>query len=149
MYDEELGQKVNEWLGDKSEDKIRLVRLLITRLTWDWPLFEKLQVKGDFEKLEWQISRIDICHFDFPSNLDRLLKGIGQMTPTDNWKGCGSFNGEIVEFVKKELLLLSDLLKSYSKNKTNNENRIRVWLTACFIKTLKEQIGEKQPLIEF
>jgi len=149
MFDDELSQKVNEWLGNKSEDKIRLVRLLITRLTWDWPLFEKLQVKGDFEKLEWQISRIDICHFDFPGNLDRLLKGIGQMTPAENWKGCGSFNGEIAEFVKKELLLLTDLLKSYSKNKTNNENRIRAWLTACFIKTLKEQIGEKLPQIEF
>ncbi len=148
-YDEALAKTIHQWLGDKNDEKVRLVQLLISRMTWDWPLFEKLQVKGEFEKLEWQISRIDICHFDFPNNLDLLLRGIGQMTANDNWKGCGSFNGEIVEFIKKELLLLSDRLKYYSDNKTNTENPIRAWLTACFIKTLKEQIGEKQPLIEF
>ena len=34
-YDKKLGQKVQKWMGGKNVDKIRLVRLLLARLTWE------------------------------------------------------------------------------------------------------------------
>ena len=71
-YDKKLGQKVHKWLGDKNVDKMRLVQLLLTRLTWDWKLFEELQHGEKYKELEFQICRMDICHYAFPSNLDRL-----------------------------------------------------------------------------
>ena len=78
-YNKELGRKIQEWIGDKSTDKVRLVRLLLARLTWDWKSYEELQHEGEYKDLELQICRMDICHYAFPTNLDRLLQGIGEM----------------------------------------------------------------------
>lgn len=149
-YDNKLGQKVQKWVGDKNEDKIRLIRLLLARLTWDWKLYEELQHGEEYKELEFQICRMDICHYAFPENLDRLLKGIGEMKPIDNFEGCGSFNNEIRKFVKKELLTLNDLFDShYNGNNSGEKSQIKAWLTACLIKTLKEQVDLSEPEIKF
>ena len=93
---------------------------------------------------------MDICHYAFPANLDNLLKGIGEMTPFEKFEGCGSFNSDIQKFVKKELQTLNDLFKSlYNDNKSDKKSQIKAWLTACLIKTLKEQVELSKPLIEF
>ena len=148
-YDKKLGNRVRKWLGDKNEDKIRLTRLLLARLTWDWKPYEELQLGGKYKELEFQICRVDICHYAFPVNLDNLLIGIGKMTLLENFEGCGSFNNDIQEFVKEELLKLNDMFKSlYYDNKSEGNSQIKAWLTACLIKTLKEQVELSEPLIE-
>ena len=148
-YDKKLGQKVQKWLGDKNADKERLVRLLLARLTWDWKSYEELQLGGESKELEFQVCRVDICHYAFPVNLDRLLIGIGEMRPVDNFEGCGSFNSDIRNFIKKELLALNDLFKSvYNKNIFDKKNQIRAWLIVCLIKTLKEQVELSEPVID-
>jgi hypothetical protein len=148
-YDTMLGQKVQKWVGGKNADKIRLIQLLLARLTWDWKLYEELQHGGEYKELELQICRMDICHYAFPSNLNRLLQGIGEMKPIENYEGCGSFDNSIQKFVDKELLALYDLFKSLCNNKKSDEkSQIKAWLVACLIKTLKEQVELSEPLID-
>ncbi len=149
-YDKKLGQKVQNWLGDKNIDKLRLVQLLLARLTWGWKLYEEFQHGGVYKELEFQICRMDICHYAFPLNLNNLLQGIGKMSATKNFEGCGSFNNTIQEFIQKELITLYNLFRSlYVDHKTDEKSQIRAWLTVCLIKTLKEQAELSEPLIEF
>jgi len=35
-FNNELNQKITEWLRDKNQDKETIVRLLVARLMWDW-----------------------------------------------------------------------------------------------------------------
>ena len=135
-------------MGEQNADKIRLVKLLLARLTWDWKSYEDLQQGGEFKELEFQICRMDICHYAFPSNLERLLRGTGDMKAIENFEGCGSFDNNIKEFIEKELLDLYDLFKSFYTNKSDKKNQIKAWLTACLIKTLKEQVKLSKPQIK-
>ncbi|MEM6360526.1 MAG: hypothetical protein AAF731_10565 [Bacteroidota bacterium] len=80
-FDRLLMQKIHNWLGDKSPDKERLVRLLLAGLTWDRKSCEVLQHGGEFKQLEYEVARMDICHYSSPKNIDLLLQGIGCMQP--------------------------------------------------------------------
>ncbi len=140
-HNNELNQQITKWIGDKNPDKERLVRLLVARLTWDWKSYEEYQHKGKYKELEIQVCRMDICHYAFPKNLDSLLQGIGKMEPIENFEGCGSFNTDIKTYIEEQFSGLCD----YLKNNTNTRNpvqneQIKIWLTACLAKTLKEQV---------
>ncbi len=142
---------LNEWLGDKSKDKIRLVRLLLARLTWDWIPYEELQRGGDYKDLEFQICRMDICHYAFPNNLDLLIKGIGQMKAIEDkiFEGCGSYNTGIKAYLENEFSDLNNAIKSFGNNNGSNKNDlIKIWLTACLAKTIKENIHISLPIAE-
>jgi len=148
-YDIKFGLNIQKKLGNKNEDKVRLVRLLLARLTWNWKSYEEFQHGEKYNELKFQICRMDICHYAFPANLDRVLKGIGEMKPVENFEGCGSFNGDIREFIERELLVLNGLFKTfYIGDKSDENNRVKAWLTTCLIKTLKEQVEISEPSIE-
>ncbi len=150
-YDRRLGQQIHEWLGDRNTDKTELVRLLLARLTWDWKSYEKLQHAGEFKDIELQASRMDICHYAFPENLNILIKGIGQMKAVEEreFEGCGSFNTDITEYLEKEFLALNDTIKSLNnKNGKNIDDLIKGWLVACLAKTIKENINISIPIID-
>jgi hypothetical protein len=124
-----------------------LVRLLRARLTWDWKSYEELLHEKENKELEFQVCRIDICHYDFPKNLDLLLQGIGEIKPVEAFEGCGSFNSDIKKFVEKEFSILDDLLKSItSDHKPDKNDMIKAWLIACLAKTLKEQVSLTKPV---
>jgi hypothetical protein len=145
-YDKELGERVKNWLGKINPEKERLVRLLIARLTWDWESYSKL-LRGEAKELEFQACRMDICHYNFPENLDLLLQGIGEMHALEAFQGCGSSNSDIKVFVEREFSILNDLLKSItSVNQSDRNELIKAWLIACLTKTLKEQVGLTQPM---
>ena len=124
--------------------------MLIARLTWDWKSYNEYQKEEKYKELEYQICRMDICHYAFPKHIDRLLKGIGKMRPIDKFEGCGTINNEIKIFIEKEYSELCELLISIVKNyKVPAKNdKIRLWLVASFAKTLKEHIGSDKPLPE-
>lgn len=148
-YDNKHGQQIQKWLGDKNPDKIRLVKLLLARLTWDWKSHEELQHAGKFEDIELQVSRVDICHYAFPKNIDLLLEGIGQMEAVEEkrFEGCGSYNTEIKAYLEKEFLDLNDTLKPFQVNNGLNEtDLIKTWLFACLAKTIKENINLSIPI---
>jgi len=142
-YDKKLEQQIRKWLGDKNPDKIRLIRLLIARLTWDWKSYEELQKGGELIDIELQACRIDICHYAFPENLDLLLQGIGQINPVKDkdFEGCGSCNDIIKACLEKEFLDLNDRLKTLIiSGRTDKNDLIRAWLMACLAKTIKENM---------
>jgi hypothetical protein len=148
-YDKRHGQQIQKWLGDKNPAKVQLVKLLIARLTWDWTSFEKLQHSGKFKDIESQASRLDICHYAFPDNLDSLLKGIGQMKAVEEqrFEGCGSFNTEIKAYLEKEFLDLNNALKPFRvNNRLNKNDLIKSWLILCLAKTIKENIKISIPI---
>lgn len=134
-------RQVSEWLGDRNPEKERLVRLLVARLLWDWESYEKFKTGGANEELEYQVCRMDICHYAFPDNLFRVLKGIGKLEPVEAFEGCGSFNSRIKDTASKEFEILNDSLKSILHSEQPGKNEMmKVWLTACLAKTLKEHI---------
>lgn len=151
-FNEKLGPQIQKWLGDKNPDKIRLTRLLLARLTWDWKSYEKLQLGGEFRDIELQVCRMDICHYAFPKNLDLLLQGIGQMKPVKNleFEGCGSYDKHIKAYIEKEFLDLNDMLKSLIIIGASDKNElIKAWLIACLAKTIKEGVNLSIPIIDF
>jgi hypothetical protein len=146
-YNKGLGQQVQKWMGKKSSDKIRLVRLLLARLTWDWKSYEELQQGGGFKDLEFQVCRMDICHYAFPQNLNLLLQGIGKMKPVKNFEGCGSFEKSTKVYIEKQFSILNDMLISMREVESpDKRDLIKIWLIACLAKTLKEQTGLLEPI---
>jgi hypothetical protein len=146
-FNNELNQQITTWLGNKNPNKERLVRLLIARLIWDWKAYEEHQQGGEYKELEMQACRMDICHYAFPKHLDLLLQGIGIMESIDNFEGCGSYNTDITAYVEKQFSILCDYLKSNTNRKNLEKNeKIKLWLIACFAKTLKELVGLKKSL---
>lgn len=142
-YDKKLSQQIHEWLGEKSPAKVRLVRLLLARLTWDWKSYEEYQSAGRFKDIELQACRTDICHYAFPGNLNRVIQAIGQMKAADEtgFEGCGSYNDEIKESLEKEFSELNDMLHYFrEKMDKNKDDLIKVWLIACLAKTIKENL---------
>jgi hypothetical protein len=93
-YNEQLAREIESWLGEKSPEKVVLVRLLIARLMWDWKTLEQQSQKsmeeisqeGGDRGLEYQIFRMDICHFAFPVHLINVIRGIGKMRPVENFE---------------------------------------------------------------
>ena len=149
-YDKKLGQQIKKWLGNKNSEKLQLVKLLVARLTWDWTSYEKLQQGGELTDIKSQASRMDICHYAFPNNLDLLLKGIGQMKAVEEktFEGCGSFNIEIRAYLEKEFLDLNNILKSLQvNNESKKDDLIKIWLIMCLAKTIKENIKMSNPMI--
>ncbi|MFA6126597.1 MAG: hypothetical protein WC699_04775 [Bacteroidales bacterium] len=148
-YDKKIGQQIHKWLGDKNPDKIRLVRLLLARLTWDWKSYEKLQHGGELKDIELQACRMDICHYAFPKNLDLLLQGIGQMklVKEKEFEGCGSYDNNIKAHLEKEFLDLDGMLKSLIIiGKSDRNELIKAWLIACLAKTIKEDVNLSIPI---
>jgi hypothetical protein len=135
--------RVSKLLGKKAPDKEKLVRLLIARLDYDWKAYEEASQAKVNEELKLQASRMDVCHYAFPKNMDQLLKGIGQLKLVKDFEGCGSSNSQIKGFVEKEFSVLNNSLRAVGKDKNA---QIRTWLTACLAKTLKEQIALKDPI---
>jgi len=156
-YNEQLASEIETWLGEKNPEKDRLVRLLVARLMWDWKTLEQLSQKsmeeisqeGDDRGLEYQIHRMDICHFAFPVHLINVIRGIGKMKPVDNFEGCGTYNNSIRKSIRAELLKINDWLLTWGEAGIaglNKEDLARIWLFACLAKTIKEQVGLKDPI---
>lgn len=150
-YDRKLGQRIHKWLGDREPDKIRLARLLLARLLWDWKSYETLQQGAKMKDIEFQASRMDICHYAFPENLDLLLQAIGRMEAVEEEKfeGCGSYNATMKTALINEFIDLNNILKSFQVNYLSSiDDVMKKWLVACLAKTIKEQIKIPTPMID-
>jgi hypothetical protein len=156
-YNQELAGEIETWLGEKNPEKDRLVRLLVARLMWDWKTLEQLSQKsmeeiiqeGDDMGLEYQINRMDICHFAFPVHLINIIRGIGKMKRLENFEGCGTYNSNIRKSIRAELIKINDWLLAGGEAGTagpDKEDLPRIWLFACLAKTIKEQVGLKDPI---
>lgn len=140
-YDVEFNYEVFEYLGKRNPLKDDLVRMLIARLTWDWKALKELSYLHNQSDLEAQISRVDICHHNFPDNINKVLVAIGKNRAADDFMGCGLFSDEIKTVIMGEFLDSCKILKAVTEdNKDNGEKAYKVWLTASLMKTLKEQI---------
>ncbi len=156
-YNEQLSREVGSWLGEKTPEKVKLVRLLLARLKWDWKMLEELSQNsmeeisrevGDMG-LEYQIYRVDICHYAFPVHLINVIRGIGILRSVDNFEGCGACSGIIKKSIHAELVKINDWImsrKEASIAKQDHEEMTRIWLFVCLAKTIKEQVGLKARL---
>ncbi len=153
-YNEQLAREIESWLGEKSPEKVKLVRLLLARLMWDWKTLEQQSQKsmeeiskeGGDRGLEYQIFRMDICHFAFPVHLINVIRGIAKMRPVENFEGCGICNSHIKKSIHSELRKINDWLISWKSAPITGQDReehTRIWLFACLAKTIKEQAGLK------
>lgn len=147
---DQFENKIWEWLGEKDPEKERLTRLLVARLKWDWESYEKLLKGDDKDELEYQVCRMDICHYTFPENMDRIIQAIGKRQPVKDFEGCGSYNSEIKSYIEKEVKSLNDQIKSFELEKElEKEQLARIWLLSSLIKTIKEQAGLKELIYFF
>jgi hypothetical protein len=150
-YNIQLSGEIKNWLGERNPEKVRLVRLLKARLKWDWQTLEELSLKsmdeisreGDDSGLEYQINRMDICHFAFPVNLINVIRGIGKMKPVEKFEGCGTLNMAIRNVMHTELVKINKRLSGIQdiNLEQNPDELTRIWLLACLAKTMKAQAG--------
>lgn len=111
---------------------------------------EEISREDGDKGLEYQVLRMDICHFAFPVHLINVLRGIGKMKPVENFEGCGIFNSSIRKFIRAELLNINEWLlirQEAGIPDQEMEEMARIWLFACFAKTIKEQAGLKDPVV--
>jgi hypothetical protein len=124
---------------------------------WDWKTLEQQSQKsmeeigqeGGDRGLEYQIFRMDICHFAFPVHLINVIRGIGKMRPVENFEGCGICNSHIKKSIHSELRKINDWQISRKEAPITGQDReelTRIWLFACLAKTIKEQAGLKAML---
>ena len=140
---QELKQRVNVWLGDRSEEKVGLVRMLLARLLWLWKPMEEYRRGDKLSDLEYQAERTDICNYAFPQNIERLIQAIGKQKPVDAFDGCGTFNVETRSFISEEFSKLCEWLKAdalVNDLGLGEKEPMKVWLVACLAKTLKESV---------
>ncbi len=143
----EFKQRVKLWLGERSKSKDMLVRMLLARLLYR--SVEEYRRGGELKILEYQIESTDICNYAFPQNLERLLQGIGNLQPVEAHDGCGTYNAEIKSFMIRRFSKLCEWLKSDIPDLGfGKKEPARIWLVACFAKTMKEQIHLTDPLPE-
>ena len=141
-FNSELSLKIEKWLDAKDPQKERLVKLLVSRLMWDWSSYKQYQSSENPGELESQVCRMDICHYAFPGHLELLLEGIGQSRPIENFEGCGTFDTETREYIEKQYVRLCERITGYTNTTgQDKEWQIKVWLMASLAKTLKEQVG--------
>jgi len=134
----ETRHRIDAWLGDRSDAKDRLVRMLLARLLWQ--SVEEYRSGGELGGLELQIEATDICNYAFPRNLERLLQGIGKLESVQEFDGCGTCDSGMRSFVSKEFSRLCEWLRMDDPSDDIGLGRkepMRVWLVACLTKTLK------------
>lgn len=147
--DKNTRERIKQWLGNKNPHKTRLVKLLLARLNWDWKAYDELRGGGAFNDLEIQICRIDICHYAFPQNLEKVLMAIGKLKAVNEkeFEGCGSFTKPMQEYIQNKFPELETKIRSIIKGtKISDDDRVRVWLIACLMKTMKESAKLKNPV---
>jgi hypothetical protein len=143
----ELKQRVSVWLGDRSEERVGLARMLLARLSVQ--SVEDYRRGGALSELECQVERTDICNHAFPQNIERLIQGIGKLEPDEAFDGCGTFNVETKSFISNEFSKLCEWLKTDTSGNDLGLGKkvpMKVWLVACLAKTLKESIHLSYPL---
>ena len=131
---------VTKLLDERNNEKERLVELLIKRLLWR-PI-ERHSLGVHLDRLQDQIERTDICHYTFPDNIEQVLSGIGSLAPAKDFQGCGSYNSSINRQVSVWLQQLCKWINGepgYLDKVLGKKNNVKIWLTACLAKTLKEQ----------
>ena len=137
----EVQELVDASLGEKSDEKIRLVNLLRDRLL-DRDL-EKHLSGGELSGLKLQLLSCDICHYAFPQNLKQAIRAIGKLQPASDFEGCGSANAEVTSFARLEFGTLSAWLAGKDPEDDldlGERTRTKVWLAACLAKTLKQHV---------
>jgi hypothetical protein len=141
----ELRRQVSIWLGPKNPEKTRFIRIMISKLTYDWKSLKKLQHKGEYKLLEYQTSQIDIFHHAFPKNLDALLERIGGINPLTEPEERNSIDREDKTRIEHEFLILCHYINSdappHNFMPLDKDDLIKVWLITSLTKTLKEQSG--------
>lgn len=153
-HDISLDLKISKWLGSKTPNKERIVRLLNTRLTYNWESYEKLQQGGQLKELELQTCKMDICHYAFPNHLNSLIQAIGKMQSHKDIEGCGSYTSEIRMFITRKfseiVTSIIEIVKDKAFLNQNKNDQFRIWLYLCLAKTIKEQtsITDSLPTID-
>ena len=140
-------RQVRIWLGNRDDDKVRLVRFLLARL--QWKSVEEHRVGGRWSELEFQAERVDTCHYSFPGNLELLLQGIGTLKARASFEGCGSYSSETEMFVNQEFGSLCEWLETASPANDlglGTKEPFRIWLIACLAKTIKESVHLSKPI---
>jgi hypothetical protein len=144
----EIARCVVAWLGERDAETVRMVRRLLARLRWQFGVDGGLGPER--HALDRQIDRMDICHYAFPGNLERVLEGIGRDRPVEPFEGCGSFNEEIRAFVAGEYAQLRQWLAANADPEPLELGRrdpVRRWLVTSLAKTLKTHIRLDEPLL--
>lgn len=143
----EMRVRIASWLGKHEKDKERLVRLLLGRL--DYGRIDDYFPAGEPNPLELQVLSTDICHYTFPEIMDQVIQAIGRMESSPSFQGCGSTNEELTAWARDEVERLSAwLVPDGSRDDLDVGERtpVKVWLTACLAKTLKQHVQLDEPL---
>jgi hypothetical protein len=75
----EIYTNTSNWLGNKSPQKEKLVRIVVAKLTHDWKSLKKFNHTSENKRLSCFAYSMEIWNITFPEKLDLLLKDIGKI----------------------------------------------------------------------
>jgi hypothetical protein len=142
----EIYTNVSTWLGNKSPQKEKLVRIVVAKLTHDWKSLKKFNHYSKNKQLAYFAYSMEIWHYTFPKKLEKLLQDIGKMeAKNSDPDGSYTIDEEGKTNIENEFAILCNLMNSEkfssSNGLTEKDELIKIWLIASITKALKEQTG--------
>jgi hypothetical protein len=146
FFTNEIYTNVSTWLGNRSPQKEKLIRILVAKFTHDWKSLKKFNHNSKNKELAYFANSMEIWHYTFPKKLDMLLQDIGKMEAENNDPhGNYTIDKDVITNIENEFAVLCNLMNSGSEfNYIGSAEKIDLinnWLIASITKTLKDQTG--------
>jgi hypothetical protein len=139
----DIYRKVPGWLGTRSTEKEKLVRIIIAKLTHDWKSLKIINPGTVNKGLAYFANSVDIWQYTFPKMLDRLLLNIGKIElKTGNLYEISEIGKVAKTNIENEFSIICNLISSGNDimyGIADKNELIKIWLMASITKTLKAQ----------
>jgi hypothetical protein len=144
-FNNETYRNVSGWLGNKSPEKEKLVRIIVAKLTYDWKSLKKFNQGSVNKGLAYFANSVDIWQYAFPKMLDKLLQDIGRIEfkMYDPYEKPDIGKHEITN-IENEFSIICKWIRLGNVSMCGSANindLIKIWLIASITKTLKDQTG--------
>lgn len=110
---------------------------------------EEIGISEKACEIRAQITRIEVCHYNCRSSVEKILKMIGEMRPTPVL-GCGDIEAHLADELRDTMTEAAAWVDGRIQEAGSlvevlgERTSAKQWLTACLCKTLAEQLETVQ-----
>jgi hypothetical protein len=146
FFSNEIYTNVSTWLGNKTPQKEKLVRIIVAKLTHDWKSLKRFNHSSENKGLAYFAYSMEIWNITFPEKLDLLLQDIGKIEAKNiDPNKSHSIDKDEKTNIEKEFAIICNLMNSGTVINSNSlidkNDLIKNWLIASITTTLKDQTG--------
>jgi hypothetical protein len=139
FFSNEIYTNVSNWLGNKSPQKEKLVRIVVAKLTHDWKSLKKFNHISENKRLSSFAYSMEIWNITFPEKLDLLLHDIGKIESkiSDPNRDYDVEKDERT-IIENEFSVLCNFMNSGNCLAEKND-LVKTWLMSNIKRSLKDQ----------